>query len=80
LHESGKPPGGGMKPDYTITHSRRRRARKILSELSSQDSDENPVYLRAKNICKSFQSNLEELFFDENGTNLYYLARKHGVF
>jgi hypothetical protein len=26
LHKSAKPPGDGLKIDYTITHSRRRRA------------------------------------------------------
>ncbi|HEY3309289.1 MAG TPA: hypothetical protein VGJ93_12605, partial [Desulfuromonadaceae bacterium] len=26
LHKSVKPPGNGLKADYTITHSRRRRA------------------------------------------------------
>jgi hypothetical protein len=57
-----------------------KETRDTLKSVPYKNPDQNAVYVNAQKICKAFQDCLENLFFEENGTNLFKLVKTHGVF
>lgn len=54
--------------------------REHLEKLLPQETDSDPVYREAKAISDNFQKGLDGIFFSENGSELFRLIKKYGVF
>jgi len=56
------------------------KKRKHLEKLLPHETESDTVYQEAKEISDRFQDGLDGIFFAENGTELFKLIKKHGVF
>ena len=54
------------------------KKRDHLKNVKPEQSRTDSLFLEAREISRTFQSGLEELFFDNS--DLYKLTRKYGVF
>jgi len=54
--------------------------RRCLDGLLPDELNSNPIYQESKLICEGFERGLEGIFFEENGTELFSLVKKYGVF
>lgn len=54
--------------------------RSELDALRPEEASLNELYQQARELGHSFQAGLNEIFFDENGTQIPELTRKYGVF
>jgi predicted nucleotidyltransferase len=56
------------------------KTRHHLEKLSPQDADVDETYREARGISHSFQSGLDKIFLEDNGTQLFNLTKEYGVF
>lgn len=54
--------------------------REHLDNLLPYDADSDKLYQESKKICECFQEGLNGIFLAENGTKLFSLVKKYGVF
>ena len=54
--------------------------RERLDKLLPHEADSDTLYQEAKKICKCFQEGLDGIFLSDNGTKLFGLVKKYGVF
>jgi len=57
-----------------------KKKRDHLEKLLPHQTDSDSLYREAKKICDHFQEGLDGIFFSENGTELFKLIKKYGVF
>jgi predicted nucleotidyltransferase len=54
--------------------------RKHLDQLEPAKADQDEIYQKARDISHSFQSGLNGIFLEENGTEIFALTKTYGVF
>jgi len=57
-----------------------RALRERLKELAPEDAGQDETYRRAREIGSRFQTALDDIFFQPNGTKIPDLTREYGVF
>jgi len=57
-----------------------KRKRNHLDKLKSENSSTDKVFMKAKEIGHAFQEGLDQMFLKDNGTPLFSLTKKYGVF